>query len=209
MAESQAGRTINIFCHQCDIYLSASDNADICPSCRTGFFEVVQQLPQGAQVRRSPIGAARGQILIGTFPQFLREGDRQNVRGRGISDTAFNDLPRAQITQEQVESNSLCSICFDGFSVNLEVLKLECNHLFHIDCIRQWLRLHSNCPVCRSNVGSPEIITEEQEIMFTTDDLMRVGARIFVEGLATLSNDVDEIPDFLLADFLGVNTTED
>lgn len=110
---------------------------------------------------------------IGSFSQLFRDSNRSFGRGGGLNDSSFDDLPRAKITQEQVgmillmdlskyvakailfsDANSLCSICFDGFAVDIDVLKLECNHLFHIECIRQWLRLHSNCPVCRSNVGS-------------------------------------------------------
>lgn len=39
---------------------------------------------------------------IGNFPEIIREIDRQLGRGRGLSDTVFNDLPKAKITQEQV-----------------------------------------------------------------------------------------------------------
>lgn len=41
-----------------------------------------------------------------------------------------------------------CSICLDNFVIN-KVLKLECNHFFHKDCIYKWLNVDLRCPLCR------------------------------------------------------------
>ena len=39
-----------------------------------------------------------------------------------------------------------CAICCDNFSVKEEIIKLNCNHMFHVKCILQW---NKTCPYCR------------------------------------------------------------
>ncbi|KAJ7942519.1 RING-H2 finger protein [Quillaja saponaria] len=46
-----------------------------------------------------------------------------------------------------------CSVCLSEFQDN-ESLRLlpKCNHAFHLPCIDTWLKSHSSCPLCRSNI---------------------------------------------------------
>ncbi|KAF4353531.1 hypothetical protein CsatB_008621 [Cannabis sativa] len=47
-----------------------------------------------------------------------------------------------------------CSVCLSEFEEN-EGLRLlpKCNHAFHVPCIDTWLKSHSSCPLCRSNIA--------------------------------------------------------
>lgn len=54
-----------------------------------------------------------------------------------------------------------CSICIDKFSKSSDVIQLECNHIFHEECIKQWLKTSKTCPVCRKRVN---ITISDQEI---------------------------------------------
>lgn len=47
-----------------------------------------------------------------------------------------------------------CSVCLSEFEEN-ESLRLlpKCNHAFHVPCIDTWLKSHSSCPLCRSNIS--------------------------------------------------------
>ncbi|XP_009361402.2 RING-H2 finger protein ATL52 [Pyrus x bretschneideri] len=51
-----------------------------------------------------------------------------------------------------------CSVCLSEFEEN-ESLRLlpKCNHAFHVRCIDTWLKSHSSCPLCRSNIAAPAI----------------------------------------------------
>ena len=49
-----------------------------------------------------------------------------------------------------------CSICLEYFKKQeaQAVLLLACNHVFHIDCLTNWLKekgQSSQCPVCRKS----------------------------------------------------------
>jgi hypothetical protein len=47
---------------------------------------------------------------------------------------------------EQVE----CSICLDCTAMGLVILK--CKHVYHEMCIEEWLKVKTQCPLCRVNV---------------------------------------------------------
>jgi hypothetical protein len=66
-----------------------------------------------------------------------------------------------------------CSICFE--ELGDDVVTTECNHLFHRQCIRNWLREHSSCPLCRSVIGQ-----EHTNIAFQDYEAFLV---VFVEGI--------------------------
>nr|AFK44686.1 unknown [Lotus japonicus] len=53
-----------------------------------------------------------------------------------------------------VVEGSDCSVCLSEFQEN-ESLRLlpKCNHAFHLPCIDPWLKSHSSCPLCRSNIA--------------------------------------------------------
>lgn len=45
-----------------------------------------------------------------------------------------------------------CSICLEGYSPGEKVCishKAECPHVFHQECIAEWLKKHDRCPLCR------------------------------------------------------------
>lgn len=45
-----------------------------------------------------------------------------------------------------------CSICYNKYTEEKENSRLECNHVFHQECILKWLETGTTCPLCRSHV---------------------------------------------------------
>lgn len=45
-----------------------------------------------------------------------------------------------------------CAVCIDQFLINDIVRYLPCKHLFHKNCIDQWLLENPTCPICKLNV---------------------------------------------------------
>ena len=45
-----------------------------------------------------------------------------------------------------------CTICAVEYCETDEVVVMKCDerHLFHEECIKRWLRINSNCPICRA-----------------------------------------------------------
>ena len=48
---------------------------------------------------------------------------------------------------ETVES--FCPICLDEYNDKETISKLNCNHIFHKKCIKEWFHNNNNCPNCR------------------------------------------------------------
>jgi len=55
------------------------------------------------------------------------------------------------------ESDQRCPICLDDYQLNDILMKLDdCTHWLHQECLQQWLKGASTCPVCRKTVtGRP------------------------------------------------------
>lgn len=46
-----------------------------------------------------------------------------------------------------------CCICLDVFEMSSVLgVARSCGHHFHIDCINEWMKSHSTCPVCREYI---------------------------------------------------------
>ena len=56
-----------------------------------------------------------------------------------------------------------CSICLMDVPENVEVARMECNHVFHEACLLQWIKsgreMCNNCPKCRRILDSGRLIT--------------------------------------------------
>lgn len=61
----------------------------------------------------------------------------------------FNKLPSRQIEETETGKKE-CNICIEAYRKGDNVIELPCKHLFHKECIKQWLcKEKINCPVCR------------------------------------------------------------
>ena len=54
-----------------------------------------------------------------------------------------------------------CIICFENFKENEMILKLNCFHIFHKNCIENWLKNYSICPICKNEKINENIIKYE------------------------------------------------
>ncbi|KAK4760064.1 hypothetical protein SAY87_023195 [Trapa incisa] len=49
------------------------------------------------------------------------------------------------------KDDTKCSICQEEYMDGDEVGRMQCEHMYHVDCINQWLRVKNWCPVCKSS----------------------------------------------------------
>lgn len=53
-----------------------------------------------------------------------------------------------------IYSSKECPICLETYKENDEICwsrNRNCTHAFHLDCMVDWLMIHDDCPLCRSN----------------------------------------------------------
>ena len=71
----------------------------------------------------------------------------------------LNEEEKNKLNKVILENNldKCCSVCMDELVKDNEVIILPCEHIFHTNCIEEWLSKYNyNCPVCKKEVGKPK-----------------------------------------------------
>jgi len=79
----------------------------------------------------------------------------------------------ADASQQEIQRhNDVCAICYQEMSV---AKVTRCKHMFHSICLRKWLYMQDNCPMCHEKLYLSTKQTEangeqEEELVDTEDD---------------------------------------
>jgi hypothetical protein len=70
-----------------------------------------------------------------------------------LTQDEFNKFNKIQISNDNFEKyNKQCNVCIEDYKINDFVIELPCKHLFHRECIENWLcKEKISCPVCRTD----------------------------------------------------------
>jgi len=52
------------------------------------------------------------------------------------------------------DDNPSCSVCYNAFENGERLIKLNCDHYYHENCIIGWLKNNAICPICRKKIDS-------------------------------------------------------
>jgi hypothetical protein len=58
----------------------------------------------------------------------------------------------SELDEEIRKKCESCSICFENFKENEIVNITKCIHIYHENCINEWLKRNKTCPLCRFNI---------------------------------------------------------
>ncbi|KAJ1410230.1 Zinc finger, RING-type [Sesbania bispinosa] len=84
---------------------------------------------------------------------------------QGFMDGLTEEQIMSHIGQEVVQSapenqdtleNEICSICQEEYVNGEQLGRLDCGHKYHLSCIKQWLVLRNNCPICKQTALAVE-----------------------------------------------------
>ncbi|KAI9914387.1 hypothetical protein PsorP6_008175 [Peronosclerospora sorghi] len=98
--------------------------------------------------------------LYSFLREFLEYPDKQieseaklKLAVLSIEDVVIHSRGKVLETEESVNNSECCSICLSDWDdtecADMNVVKLPCLHLFHEDCLLEWLHSNITCPVCR------------------------------------------------------------
>lgn len=95
--------------------------------------------------------------LLSSLNRFVRViEDSCSNRGATQEMIEHNTFPhkykRLRRASETDEDSEKCTICLSQFEVDNDVRRLPCMHLFHKDCVDQWLVTNKHCPICRVDI---------------------------------------------------------
>lgn len=94
-------------------------------------------------------------ILMDSFEEYLEKYSSKKIEGElDIKIQCYETLSKS------IEEEKECCICQEIFKNKDLVSVLECKHIYHEDCIRQWGKRKNNCPVCRLEISLKNDQTE-------------------------------------------------
>ncbi|XP_072938508.1 E3 ubiquitin-protein ligase Iruka-like isoform X2 [Epargyreus clarus] len=149
--------------------MSNLDESDMHPIVPAVFNDLAF-LMTGGRLRTNTITAGAPFVFVGAPGDYVfggegldavvthLRGQLENAGPPPLPREPLAALPDEPVTEEQAAANTICSICWDNFVLGETVCRLECEHVFHSNCIRPWLRLHATCPICRRSLlpaGTP------------------------------------------------------
>ncbi|CAM8975297.1 hypothetical protein QQ045_029038 [Rhodiola kirilowii] len=93
-----------------------------------------------------------------TYEQLLALGDKMGYVSTGLKESEIlrcvKKIKYLGKTSSPLdgEAEPKCSICQEEYEPKDKLGLLICTHLYHRDCIKQWLKHKKTCPVCKSEV---------------------------------------------------------
>lgn len=93
-------------------------------------------------------------LLISRINEFINSNSNLNEVQEDVKitveESAVEQLPLIKIME-----TATCSICMEDLKIDTDATKLNCNHLYHPECIKSYLLNYDyKCPLCRSDVGN-------------------------------------------------------
>lgn len=95
------------------------------------------------------------------FPgQQFEQPQQQQAENRHHPTAAstLRTLPRVKVTAHDLAANegTECTICLEELVEGETALRIPCGHLFHEECVKDWLKKSNECPVCRFEMPSDD-----------------------------------------------------
>lgn len=73
--------------------------------------------------------------------------------------TILNGTSASDAQNDGLDSTKACPICFEEYSIGDDMCSSRnstCSHVFHAECMTNWLMKSDNCPLCRANYLSED-----------------------------------------------------
>lgn len=104
-------------------------------------------------------GAAAEEEFETLFLELIGRGEATTPPA---SEAVLKEIPRIDITKEQVTNKDQCPICLDFYCIDdPSAMRLKCKHTFHEQCLVPWLKKTGTCPVCRMDLPTDDPQYEE------------------------------------------------
>merc|ERR1712062_733837 len=128
-------------CYECgfeDFSISNKQYWDHCHACDSNFVEnvILQRQANTALKNKEMLNHSQRRNLFVNHNGMIysrNEEKNENMTGRILTAT----------------ESATCSICLETISENTPMKDLDnCDHKFHLGCIKQWAKVKNSCPTC-------------------------------------------------------------
>ncbi|KAG9442938.1 hypothetical protein H6P81_018792 [Aristolochia fimbriata] len=91
-----------------------------------------------------------------SYEELLALGDVVGTESRGLSAETIASLPSVTYKANQDGNTDQCVICRLEYEEDESLVMLSCKHLYHPECINNWLHINKVCPVCSAEVSTSQ-----------------------------------------------------
>ena len=63
-------------------------------------------------------------------------------------------ISKIKRTRKLAEDKKKCLICLENFKKGDNIIILPCIHIFHSDCIKNWMKKQLLCPICKNKINN-------------------------------------------------------
>uniref|UniRef100_A0A0E0JEC0 RING-type E3 ubiquitin transferase n=1 Tax=Oryza punctata TaxID=4537 RepID=A0A0E0JEC0_ORYPU len=104
---------------------------------------------------QDPHRAMRLDIDNMSYEDLLALGESIGNVNTGLADEKISGCVREVIycssdEQQNDQDDGKCAICLEEYKDNSLLGILKCNHDFHTDCVKRWLKEKNSCPICKA-----------------------------------------------------------
>ena len=138
-------------CYECgfeDFSISNSQYWDHCHACDSNFVEnaILQRQANPALKNKEMMSQSQARnLFVNQNGMIYSRNEEKNEKFRKLSSEIDNMTGRMLTATE----SATCSICLEAISENTELKDLDnCDHKFHLGCIKQWAKVKNSCPTC-------------------------------------------------------------
>lgn len=87
-----------------------------------------------------------------TYEELLELEEKIGNVSKGLNNVQIKKLP-IDLYKKGKYNNDKCIICQYEYKLREKVKLLPCKHIFHPECIDEWLKNEKKCPFCKSEVN--------------------------------------------------------
>ena len=112
-------------------------------------------------LKRNPTSLAlRTRVFRTDGRQQKQQQTEEDYQHQHVNDSNGN-VKMDDSPEEFVDEDNTCMICFMELLDGDRIGALPCNHTFHADCLKTWLRRRNVCPLCNSAKVATERFEDE------------------------------------------------
>lgn len=118
-----------------------------------GLDDIISQLMEQTQGSNAPPPASED--VIDKLERFTLNDKERIEKAKNQDCPTCKDEFLASPTESKADQEGESKGEADDEKQQEELISMPCAHIFHVDCLVPWLRLHGTCPVCRVSIAKP------------------------------------------------------
>ncbi|KAL4440787.1 hypothetical protein ABPG74_013768 [Tetrahymena malaccensis] len=88
-----------------------------------------------------------------TYEEMLELEEKNGKVSRGLPQEIIQQIPVVNYTQRLKMISEKCTICISEFEYGEKLKQLPCKHIYHPECVDNWLKQEKKCPVCKGEIN--------------------------------------------------------